>query len=207
VRRLVFGVAAGSIGLYGRRFLVTRPGMPPVWSLMLGPHASFLTLPIGRDRLYCYADCRDGDPPPPLRELLAGFAEPAIPVLDAFDDAGGVISHGGWVEEVTLDSWARGDVLLIGDAAHATSPNMAQGAAMAFEDALVLAQALTAAAGIRDGLQIYERRRRPRTDWVLQQTRRRDRTRALPDTVRNVVLRRLGRRIHYGNFRPLLRPA
>jgi len=36
----------------------------------------------------------------------------------------------------------RGRVLLIGDAAHATSPNMAQGAAMALEDALVLAEYL-----------------------------------------------------------------
>ena len=40
---------------------------------------------------------------------------------------------------VELDSWSRGSVLLVGDAAHATSPNMAQGAGMAIEDALVLA--------------------------------------------------------------------
>jgi FAD binding domain-containing protein len=35
------------------------------------------------------------------------------------------------IEEVALDSWTRGRVVLVGDAAHATSPNMAEGAAMA----------------------------------------------------------------------------
>jgi 2-polyprenyl-6-methoxyphenol hydroxylase-like FAD-dependent oxidoreductase len=43
------------------------------------------------------------------------------------------------IEEVALDSWLREHVVLVGDAAHATSPNVAQGAAMALEDALVLA--------------------------------------------------------------------
>lgn len=47
------------------------------------------------------------------------------------------------VEEVRLDSWHRGRVVLIGDAAHATAPVWAQGAAPAAEDALVLAERRT----------------------------------------------------------------
>jgi FAD-dependent urate hydroxylase len=98
-------------------------------------------------------------------------------------------------------------VLLIGDAAHATSPNMAQGAAMALEDALVLAECLTAARSIAEAAAAYERRRRPRTDWVLRQTHRRDRTRTLPPAIRNVVLKRFGRRIFDANYRPLREQA
>jgi 2-polyprenyl-6-methoxyphenol hydroxylase-like FAD-dependent oxidoreductase len=94
-------------------------------------------------------------------------------------------------------------VLLIGDAAHATSPNMAQGAAMALEDAIVLAECLTAVDGITDALAAYEHRRRPRTDWVLRQTHRRDRTRTLTPAVRNPVLKHRGRRIFQANYRPL----
>jgi 2-polyprenyl-6-methoxyphenol hydroxylase-like FAD-dependent oxidoreductase len=94
-------------------------------------------------------------------------------------------------------------VLLIGDAAHATSPNMAQGAAMALEDALVLAESLNAADSIPEALAAHERRRRPRTDWVLRQTHRRDRTRTLSPVLRNLVLKRLGRRIFDANYRPL----
>jgi len=97
-----------------------------------------------------------------------------------------------------------GLVVLIGDAAHATSPNMAQGVAMALEDALVLAACLRGARAIPDGLAGFETRRRPRTDWVRAQTHRRDRTRYLSPAVRNGLLRLAGRRIFRANYRPLL---
>ena len=94
--------------------------------------------------------------------------------------------------------------MLVGDAAHATSPNMAQGAAMALEDALVLAECLRDCPPTADALAAFETRRRPRTDWVRAQTHRRDRTRHLPPPLRNTVLRRLGPRIFRANYRPLL---
>jgi 2-polyprenyl-6-methoxyphenol hydroxylase-like FAD-dependent oxidoreductase len=84
---------------------------------------------------------------------------------------------------------------------------MAQGAAIALEDGLVLAECLTAAGSIPQALAVYERRRRPRTDWVLRQTHRRDRTRTLVPAVRNLVLKRFGRRIFHANYRPLRQPA
>jgi 2-polyprenyl-6-methoxyphenol hydroxylase-like FAD-dependent oxidoreductase len=52
--------------------------------------------------------------------------------------------------------------VLVGDAAHAMSPNMAEGAGMALEDALVLAG--TVAAG--RPLEEFEARRRPRVGFV-----------------------------------------
>jgi FAD-dependent urate hydroxylase len=42
----------------------------------------------------------------------------------------------------TIPTWHRGPVVLLGDAAHATSPNAGQGASLAMEDALVLALCL-----------------------------------------------------------------
>jgi 2-polyprenyl-6-methoxyphenol hydroxylase-like FAD-dependent oxidoreductase len=155
--------------------------------------------------MYCYCDGPLTSPPPPLRELLAGYAEPVPTLLDALDEAGSGsgTGHAGAVEEVVLDSWSHGAVLLIGDAAHATSPNMAQGAAMALEDAIVLSECLTAAAGIADGITAYELRRRPRTEWVLRQTHRRDRTRALLPAVRNLLLKQFGQQIFHANYRPL----
>jgi 2-polyprenyl-6-methoxyphenol hydroxylase-like FAD-dependent oxidoreductase len=98
----------------------------------------------------------------------------------------------------------REHVVLIGDAAHATSPNMAQGAAMGLEDALVLSDCLHKIPAIPAALAAFEARRRPRTDWVRAQTHRRDRTRYLPPALRHNVLRYLGRRILHANYRPLL---
>jgi 2-polyprenyl-6-methoxyphenol hydroxylase-like FAD-dependent oxidoreductase len=67
------------------------------------------------------------------------------------------------------------------------SPNMAQGAGMAAEDALVLAE--TVAAG--RPLEQFEARRRPRVEFAQAQTHRRDRTRNLP---RSWATRRCGLR-------------
>jgi len=135
---------------------------------------------------------------------LSDYAEPVPTLLDALDTIGGRSAvHTAQIEEVVLDSWSRSGVLLIGDAAHATSPNMAQGAAMALEDAIVLAESLTAADSVAEALSVYEHRRRPRTDWVLAQTHRRDRARTLHPAIRRMVLKRLGRRIFRSNYRPL----
>lgn len=209
VRRLVFtSEGLRPVGQHARRFVVPCDDQPAVWSVLLGSGSAFLTIPIGIGHVYCYCDGPLDDPPPPLRELLSAYAEPVPTLLDALDTIGGDSAvHAGPVEEVVLDSWSRAGVLLIGDAAHATSPNMAEGAAMALEDAVVLAESLTAAAGIAGALAAYERRRRRRTDWVLTQTHRRDRARTLSPAIRSVVLTRFGKRILHANYRPLREPV
>jgi 2-polyprenyl-6-methoxyphenol hydroxylase-like FAD-dependent oxidoreductase len=205
VRRLVFDPTPNghtvprSVGQVARRFVARWPDATPVWSVMLGRGTTFLALPIGRGEAYCYCDTAPDRRDASLAQVLADFAEP-VPSLLAAAVAG---PHVAPIEEVSLPSWSRDTVLLIGDAAHATSPNMAEGAAMAFEDALVLAESLAGADTIRGALVEYERRRRPRTSWVAAQTRRRDRMRALPTPVRNLALRRFGATIFQANYRPL----
>jgi len=180
------------------------------WTVLLGRGVTFLAVPIGRGQVYCYCDTPADSTPRPdgddvtgrLAELLTGFAAPVPAILDTLGPAGAV--HVGPIEEVTLDRWSRGSVLLVGDAAHAMSPNMAEGAAMALEDGLVLAECLVAGRGIAQTVASFQARRRPRAQWVLAQTHRRDRTRNLPPAVRNLVLRRWGRNIVHANYRPLL---
>jgi FAD-dependent urate hydroxylase len=212
VRRLTFAPAAAPrpVGQVGWRFLAPRPPEVTTWSVMLGRGTALLTLPFDRDRVYCYCDvvsARDHDTPErdsaeQLRELFSEFAEPAATLLAGLDAVADI--HVSTIEEVALDRWARERVVLIGDAAHATSPNMAQGAAMALEDALVLADCLQRIPAIPGAIAAFEARRQPRTEWVRAQTHRRDRTRYLPSTIRDAVLRFLGRRIFYANYRPLL---
>lgn len=212
VRRLTFGPSAvpQPAGQIGWRFLAPRPPELTTWSVMLGRRTAFLTLPISEDRVYCYCDVvsprnvdsADHDPVERLRRLFSTFADPAATLLAALDDAADV--RVSTIEEVALDSWVRDRIVLIGDAAHATSPNMAQGAAMALEDALVLAHCLRDIRAIPDALAAFEARRRARADWVRAQTHRRDHTRYLPPPIRNNVLRFLGQRIQHANYRPLL---
>jgi FAD-dependent urate hydroxylase len=211
-RRLTFEPTAvpRPVGQVGWRFLAPRPPEVTTWSVMLGRGTAFLTIPLSGDRVYCYCDVASSPdhqtpergPAERLNELFAEYADPAATLLDALDAAADI--HISMIEEIALDSWARGRVVLIGDAAHASSPNMAQGAAMALEDAVVLTDCLQTIPAIPDALAAFEARRRPRTDWVRAQTHRRDRTRNLPPALRDKVLRFLGRRIFHANYRPLL---
>jgi 2-polyprenyl-6-methoxyphenol hydroxylase-like FAD-dependent oxidoreductase len=202
VRRLAFGPSATPqpVGQVGWRFLAPRPAVSSTWSVMLGRRTAFLTIPIDAGRVYCYCDVVSPGAQDTPAGLFSDFAEPAATLLDTVGDD----IHVSRIEEVALDRWAHDRVVLIGDAAHATSPNMAQGAAMALEDALVLADSLLTSPEIPDALAAFEARRRPRTDWVRAQTHRRDRTRYLRPLIRDNVLRFGGRRIFQANYRPLL---
>jgi FAD-dependent urate hydroxylase len=211
VRRLVVGAdLVRPVGQVAWRFVTTCPPEITTWTVLLGRDVTFLAVPIGRGQVYCYCDTPAGSLPRPegddlserLAELLAGFADPVPAILDTLGPDSAV--HLGPIEEVTLDQWSSGPVLLIGDAAHATSPNMAEGAAMALEDGLVLAECLASSRSIAQTQAAFQARRHPRTQWVLAQTHRRDRTRNLPPALRNLMLRRWGRSIFHANYRPLL---
>ena len=62
--------------------------------------------------------------------------------------------------------WGQGRVSLIGDAAHPMAPTFGQGACMAIEDAVVLADSLGRATDPGSGLRDYENRRHPRTVMI-----------------------------------------
>ena len=110
------------------------------------------------------------------------------------------------IEEVVPPTWSRGRVVLIGDAAHASSPNMAEGASMAIEDALVLAEVLTGGGSIPEALAAFGARRTPRVTWVQDKTHARDRLRSLHPAIRGPVMRLAGRRTLRAHYEPLLAP-
>ena len=66
-----------------------------------------------------------------------------------------------------VPTWHRDSMVIIGDAAHATSPSSGQGASLAIEDAIVLAKCLRDCDGIRQAFATYERLRRTRVERVV----------------------------------------
>jgi 2-polyprenyl-6-methoxyphenol hydroxylase-like FAD-dependent oxidoreductase len=70
------------------------------------------------------------------------------------------------VMEVDTPVYHYGRILLIGDAAHAFSPVLAQGAAMAIEDAVTLAEVTGEGSDMDNALRTYESRRRPRVETI-----------------------------------------
>jgi salicylate hydroxylase len=67
-----------------------------------------------------------------------------------------------------IATWSTRRATLLGDAVHATLPYLAQGAAMAIEDAAVLARALQSTDVVADALQLYERNRIDRTSRIVK---------------------------------------
>lgn len=179
------------------------------WTGLLGRRSGFVVMPMGGRKLYCYADeTAAPDQPNPvdpiarMRELFGEYGGPVPAILDAIEKV-----QVARTDEVVLDRWSKGPVLLVGDAAHATAPTLAQGAAMAFEDAVVLGEVLRADPDdIPAAVSRYEARRRPRCVQVCEQTRERDRTRDVPPALRDPMLRRRGQRIFWDQCKDLVSP-
>jgi salicylate hydroxylase/6-hydroxynicotinate 3-monooxygenase len=69
-------------------------------------------------------------------------------------------------ERDPLPTWSKGSVVLLGDACHPMTPSMASGAAMALEDAVVLARAIDEADTLEAAFRLYETTRKPRANVV-----------------------------------------
>jgi len=67
----------------------------------------------------------------------------------------------------SVPTWHRGRMVIVGDAAHATSPSSGQGASLALEDAVVLAKALRDAPDVPTAFAAYEQQRRARVERVV----------------------------------------
>ncbi|WP_189544747.1 FAD-dependent monooxygenase [Streptomyces gelaticus] len=177
--------------LYGDRYApeytgfanwrVTVPRQPRVRGVVMGTagkDAKALLTPITEELMYLgavFAESADFRPDPEraneqLGERLSMFTGPVAEALAAVTDPASVVYSR--ISQVTVEEpWHVGRVVLAGDAAHASTPHIAQGAAMAVEDALVLAEALDAEAGVAAALEAWEARRRPRAMWVQAMSR------------------------------------
>jgi len=65
-----------------------------------------------------------------------------------------------------LQKWTEEKMALIGDAAHATTPNLGQGACQAIEDAYVIAQELSITNNIEEGLKSFEEKRKKKATYI-----------------------------------------
>ena len=101
-----------------------------------------------------------------LKERGQGYGGIWGQVRDSLaDDA--VVNY-QWIEAICVDSpWFRGRTIIIGDAAHACPPLIAQGAAMCAEDAVILAEMLTSGSSVDEVLPAFMERRFPRVKMVL----------------------------------------
>jgi len=132
-------------------------------------------VPLSETTMYMYVVTAEPPHTRMPREGLAGAMRarleglpPAITALASYitdDDA--VVYRP--LEYVMIEGdWFAGRVILIGDAAHATTPHMGQGAGMAIEDSIVLAEELTARPTPAAAFSGFMRRRAERCRFVVE---------------------------------------
>ncbi|MCC5477653.1 FAD-dependent monooxygenase [Streptomyces barringtoniae] len=136
---------------------------------------------------------RHADPLGMLRRRFDGWHEPIPALLDATRPEA-VLHHDIHELATPLRSFVAGRVALLGDAAHAMTPNLGQGACQALEDAVTLAAALTAEPSVASALARYDAERRPRSQAVSRAARQAGRmgqrlSHPLAVALRNTALR------------------
>jgi 2-polyprenyl-6-methoxyphenol hydroxylase-like FAD-dependent oxidoreductase len=187
-----------------------HPGGLTGLQMHLGDGCTFGLVPMGAGRTYGFAYViqeRFHDPLKGrlerLRNRFATFGGRVQEYLASLErDEQIICSAMEWME---FEKWHTGRVVLVGDAAHASSPMMGQGGCMAMEDACVLAEELGTAATVEGALVSYANRRRARVEWVQHQSMAVGEILTVPSLVRNNALREGGNEAMQSRFRPLVR--
>lgn len=146
-----------------------------------GAGARFGYAPLHGGRTYWYATANGarparaggatgGDDWADAMTLVAGWHDP-LPELVAATPKESVLSNDVFDLPTPLPAFGSGHAALLGDAAHAMTPNLGQGACAAIEDAAALASALDERATIPDAVALYDSVRRPATQRLLARSR------------------------------------
>jgi 2-polyprenyl-6-methoxyphenol hydroxylase-like FAD-dependent oxidoreductase len=179
VRDLILGpIRPEYQGLTAFRVVVPRPAE-------VTAHRSFRNcadvtvgvMPTALDRMYMYGMFSDDEDYPPATaetvSLVQAKIEPFGGVIETIREA---IREPDQVHLTRLenvlapDPWYRGRAIVLGDAAHCSTPQLAGGAAICLEDAIALGKELATAPTVDEALRAFCKRRFDRCRYVVETT-------------------------------------
>jgi 2-polyprenyl-6-methoxyphenol hydroxylase-like FAD-dependent oxidoreductase len=160
------------------RYNLKRPASVEWGELYFGRTSKVGLVPLSADLMYLFAVTEEpGNPKLPpnqlariLRERIAEYTGPVAALREQIADPAAVVYKP--MESMLLPTpWFKGRTLLIGDAAHATTPHLAQGAAMAIEDAVLIGELLGTDAALPVLFEEFMARRYRRCQYVVETSR------------------------------------
>ncbi|MFI7675556.1 FAD-dependent monooxygenase [Actinophytocola sp. NPDC049390] len=150
------------------RMVMPAPPGVETWAETWGPGAVFGAFPMADGRVYCYgtATVPEGGRGPDgelaeLRRRFGDWCSPIPEILSAATEDQVLRNDIHYLPR--LPTYVRGPVALLGDAAHAMTPNLGQGGCQALEDAATLSVAVETQPDLATALRRYDELRRPRT--------------------------------------------
>jgi 2-polyprenyl-6-methoxyphenol hydroxylase-like FAD-dependent oxidoreductase len=144
--------------------------MQEIWSKKRGLRVGFSQ--INADQVYVYItnyqkSGESDDPSKVLDKLLSLCSEFPTIVSEMIQATEGTnVLRNDLYDFPPLTSWTNGRMALLGDAAHATTPNLGQGACQAIEDALVIANELHHSENVHKALKAYEQKRIKKATYI-----------------------------------------
>lgn len=163
------------------RFLVERPPGVERTQLYVGADVTLGYQPVSREHLYGFLLQRSPanpwvaveEQPRRLYEALGGWGGITPGVRKCVPGSSpGAINYRPLETILLPDPWHQGRIVLIGDAAHATTPHLASGAGMAAEDGIVLAEEIARDGDIDAALRRFMARRFERGRLVVENSLR-----------------------------------
>ena len=159
------------------------PGTPGVQNFIFGRRCFFGYLISPNGEIWWFANPPSPKEPTPAElaaitptrwraRLMDLFKEDEGPMLQIIAGTEHILPGWNTYDFPTVPRWCNDRMVLVGDAAHATSPSSGQGASMAIEDALVLGQCLRDVPSTREAFATFERVRRARVEKVVAQGKR-----------------------------------
>ncbi|MGH8220348.1 MAG: FAD-dependent oxidoreductase [Steroidobacteraceae bacterium] len=134
-------------------------------------------VPISRELMYMYLTTPEPDNPRYPREgLAARMRSKTAPCAPAIRELGNAITDDIGVVYRPMESllvegpWHHGRVVLLGDAVHVTTPHLGQGAGLAIEDSLVLAEELSNHPDLDTAFTAYRARRFGRCAYIVRES-------------------------------------
>ena len=152
-----------------------------------------LYCPVTRTEFYALLTCTVRDKAAATSPIDPDVWARSFPAMrDLFvrmrDEADWPQSHWAHFQTIRLKRWSAGRIAVLGDAAHAMPPYLAQGAGHAMMNALGLAESLRVASTIEEALTEWERRERPLTEHTQLWTRIYGATMFLPKPLKRISI-------------------
>jgi 2-polyprenyl-6-methoxyphenol hydroxylase-like FAD-dependent oxidoreductase len=177
MRKLLFPEAAAPAftGQACWRLVIPRPPQIAMRHFFLGGPVKVGLTPVSQDEMYMFLLEHVPDNPwrpaetqhEVLRDLLAGYGGILADIRAGLGGQSQII-YRPLEGHLLRHEWWRGNTILIGDAAHATTPQLASGAGMALEDGIVLADEVARAASLPEAFANFMRRRYERCRMVVE---------------------------------------
>jgi 2-polyprenyl-6-methoxyphenol hydroxylase-like FAD-dependent oxidoreductase len=138
-----------------------------------GAGLRFGIVPLSKNRVYWFATANAGERDKKMAgfkiddlvSLYRSFHDPVTKLIQATCEEN--VLHHDIVDFKPIAQFAFGKIVLLGDAAHATTPNLGQGACMAIEDGVVLGNCLASSSTPVQGFQQFQQKRIARTTQVV----------------------------------------